>query len=682
MVFVGDLDGMPWGIKKAVLLCNDLLLLPISLYLSLYLVTGDHSSGNNVSALIYFSLPLYSAVIFMKFGLYRAIVRYIGFKAFLSIGYAVTISAIVFYLVALAGTSFFEIKSIPVSAHIVYWLMSMVLVGGSRVIARQIMHMLLSDKEGHSKKGNNSVAIYGAGTTGVRLSRFLRSSGEYCQKVFFDEDLKITGREIDGIKVLFPSNLQWLCEQHGIKEVFLAIPNANSAKRKKILDDLSRCAVKVRTIPSFSELVAGKAQVEDLREVAVEDLLGRAPVAPKRELIEGCITGKTVLVTGAGGSIGSELCRQIVSLTPARLVLFERSEFALYQVEAELSNYIREHELDIDLVGLLGSVQHRRKMSKVMRAYRVDTVYHAAAYKHVPIVEHNPIEGVRNNIFGTFHTALAAKEANVETFVLVSTDKAVRPKNIMGATKRFAELVLQGLAQQKSNTKFCMVRFGNVLNSSGSVVPLFRKQIQNREPLTVTHPEVTRYFMTIPEAAQLVLQAGYIAKGGDVCVLDMGESVKIIDLAKKMIKLSGLSEKRDDTPEGDIEIKIVGLRPGEKLYEELLIGDNVSDTEHPLIMRAEEKMLSWEKVSDYLDQINAYCHDFNVEMVRSVLLDVVSGYEPQCGIQDQIWLAENAGCDDSSCSWNNNCIDKNNAEDKESIADHSSELNISGCTPA
>lgn len=639
MPFVGELRSISWKIKKVVLLLNDLILLPLSLYLAFYLAKGDFDIAGQLPLWLYVSLPIYSVFIFIKFGLYRAIVRYIGYKAFISIGYSVTISSLILLVIC---QTFYK-NEIPVSVNIIYWLLSAVLVGGSRVIARQIMHSILG-RNGlflQEESANSSiVAIYGAGSTGVQLSRYLRSQGKYNQRVFFDEDLKITGREIDGIKVIFPSNLQWLCEQHHIDEVFLAIPNADANKRKHILDELSKCHVRVRTIPGFSDIVSGKARIEELREVAVEELLGREPVSPKRELLEGCIKGKTILVTGAGGSIGSELCRQIISLNPVRLVLFERSEFGLYQIESELSNFIKENELEVDLIGLLGSVQHRRKMAKVMKAYRIETVYHAAAYKHVPIVEHNPIEGVRNNIFGTLNTALAAKEAAVETFVLVSTDKAVRPKNIMGATKRFAELILQGLAEKPSKTKFCMVRFGNVLNSSGSVVPLFRKQILNKEPITVTHPEVTRYFMTIPEAAQLVLQAGFIAKGGDVCVLDMGESVKIVELAKKMISLSGLSEKTANNPNGDIEIKFVGLRPGEKLYEELLIGDNVSDTEHPLIMRAEEKRLAWSEVNDFLEKMDKYCHEFNVEQVRNILLSVVSGYEPQCGIQDKLWLVE------------------------------------------
>jgi len=395
--------------------------------------------------------------------------------------------------------------------------------------------------------------------------------------------------------------------------------------------------VPVKSIPSMFELVSGVAKVDEIREIGIEDLLGRDTVQPETHLLKQCIAGKSVMVTGAGGSIGSELCRQILTQTPTNLVLFEESEFALYQIEQELSAVNQAWGGKVRIVPILGSVTHRHRMEHVLRAFGVQTVYHAAAYKHVPLVEHNLIEGVLNNVFGTWRTADAAKNAGVETFVLISTDKAVRPTNVMGASKRFAELVLQAFSRDGGATRYCMVRFGNVLGSSGSVVPLFKKQIALGGPLTVTHPEITRYFMTIPEAAGLVLQAGAMGQGGDVFVLDMGATVRIVDLARRMIHLSGLDVRDESNPEGDIEIQFSGLRPGEKLYEELLIGENVSGTEHPLIMRAEEIELPWSFLLKKLEQIDHACHQFDCETVRHILQEVVDGYQPSGGICDHVW---------------------------------------------
>jgi len=387
----------------------------------------------------------------------------------------------------------------------------------------------------------------------------------------------------------------------------------------------------------MADLVQGKTKLEEFKDVGVEDLLGRDSVAPKAELMSADIAGKVVMVTGAGGSIGSELCRQIIQLSPTKLVLFDLSEFALYTIDKELNEFKQEHDLAVEILPLMGSVQRVNRIETVMKSFAVQTVYHAAAYKHVPLVEHNVVEGVRNNIFGTYYTARAAINAKVETFVLISTDKAVRPTNIMGTTKRMAELVLQALAKKQDSTRFCMVRFGNVLGSSGSVVPLFREQIRAGGPVTLTHPDITRYFMTIPEAAQLVIQAGAMGKGGDVFVLDMGDSVKIFDLASKIIHLSGLSIKDAQNPEGDIEIKCTGLRPGEKLYEELLIGDNVMGTTHERIMTAQEVMLDWHKLELLLQQLDAACHGFDHELIREILLKAPTGFSPTDGICDLVW---------------------------------------------
>ncbi len=632
------LEDLPRFYKSVVLLLNDLFLIPFSLYLACYLITGGYSLSNGIPWLVYFSLPVVTSIIFLKFGMYRAIVRYLGLKTMWTIVGAATIATI--WLVV--STKVFYVGIIPLRVYAVFWLLSILCLGGSRFVARQIFNSLAMVRLNGDRLSNKKrVAIYGAGVTGVRLARYISSASEFVHVLYFDDDDKLFGREIDGIEVAPSDMLKELCSKHSVEEVFLAIPNADVEKRKKVIEQLLDCMVRVKTVPGFAGIVSGEVRVEELREISVDDILGRDTVLPRKELLSGCIQDKTVLVTGAGGSIGSELCRQIVMLAPQKLILFELSEFALYKIESDLkSMMVNEYSIDIEIIALLGSVQQKKRLLQVMKAYNVQTVYHAAAYKHVPIVEHNPIEGVRNNIFGTLNAVAAANETGVETFVLVSTDKAVRPTNIMGATKRFAELVLQGISESGTKTKFCMVRFGNVLNSSGSVVPLFARQIENKEPITVTHPEVTRYFMTIPEAAQLVLQAGYIAKGGDVCVLDMGEPVKIMDLARKMIALSGYKEKTASS-NGDIEIKIVGLRPGEKLYEELLIGDNVTGTDHPLIMRAEESSIPWEELQSIIGELDQCCHGIDVKGVRDILLAVVSGYDPECDIQDKVWLENN-----------------------------------------
>lgn len=427
------------------------------------------------------------------------------------------------------------------------------------------------------------------------------------------------------------------------EKVLLALPRASRSERKAILDKLANLTVEVLTVPSMEDIVNGDATIDQLRDVPIEDLLGRDPVAPRPNLMSADIAGKVVMVTGAGGSIGSELCRQILMQQPTKLVLFELSEYGLYAIEKELSGMVKEQGLAVEVIPLLGSVQRINRLQTVMESFGVQTLYHAAAYKHVPLVEYNVVEGVRNNIFGTLYTAQAAVRAKVETFVLISTDKAVRPTNVMGTTKRMAELVLQALAKAEGdqhNTRFCMVRFGNVLGSSGSVIPLFKKQIAAGGPVTVTHKDITRFFMTIPEAAQLVIQAGAMGKGGDVFVLDMGESVRIADLAENLIKLSGLEVKSDANPHGDIAIEFSGLRPGEKLYEELLIGDNVSQTSHERIMTAQEISLTWDELNVILEQLDIACHNFEHHAIRQLLLDAPTGFNPTDGISDLVWHAK------------------------------------------
>jgi FlaA1/EpsC-like NDP-sugar epimerase len=437
--------------------------------------------------------------------------------------------------------------------------------------------------------------------------------------------------------------LPGLIEEFGVSRVLLALPSVSRRRRLEIINNLEQFPVHVQTMPDTADLASGNARVDDIREVDITDILGRDPVPPNPKLLDACIRGKSVMVTGAGGSIGSELCLQIAGLGPKRLVLLDLSEAALYSIDQTLQDLGQRKLLNVEIIALIGSAHHQNRVREVLETYAVETVYHAAAYKHVPLVEHNMIEGVHNNVFGTLHTAEAAIAAGVKSFVLVSTDKAVLPTNVMGATKRFAELVLQGLNRRGSGTTFSMVRFGNVLASSGSVVPLFREQIRNGGPVTVTHPEIVRYFMTIPEAASLVIQAGSMGTGGDVFVLDMGQPVRIRDLAEKMIHLMGLTIRDDDHPDGDIEISYTGLRPAEKLYEELLIGSNVAGTEHPRIMRAEEECLPWEELKSLVDQLWHACQRLDCARAREVLQHAMVGYTPTKEVEDLVWRQRNAG---------------------------------------
>lgn len=445
-----------------------------------------------------------------------------------------------------------------------------------------------------------------------------------------DDDPSKAGQIIFGIRVHHSSEFESLSSLYNPVKLLLAINNINKRERLKLLEKISGWPIELQSVPSVEDIAAGKARATDVQDLDVADLLGRAPIDPDIDLLQKNITGKSVMVTGAGGSIGSELCRQILAQKPKTLVLFELNEFNLYTIDQELVNIKNNLKLETKIIAALGSVQRENRVNKLMVAHQVETVYHAAAYKHVPIVEDNIIEGIRNNVFGTLSCANAAIEAGVKNFTLISTDKAVRPTNIMGASKRLAELVLQALADRDTDTNFTMVRFGNVLGSSGSVVPLFKKQIRDGGPVTVTHPDIIRYFMLIPEAAQLVIQAGAMGHNGQVFVLDMGEPVKIIDLAKRMIHLMGMKEFYDgQSDEGDIEIKFTGLRPGEKLYEELLIGENVQGTSHQKVMTACEEKLSWTEMEVLIDQLDVCCHDFDVECIRRILLDAPTGYSPK-----------------------------------------------------
>jgi len=487
------------------------------------------------------------------------------------------------------------------------------------------------------------VAIYGAGDAGARLSSVLLGGPDFEPVAFIDDKKSLQGSSINGLTVLGLDALPQMVRQMRIERILLAMPSASRRRRREILTALEPLGLHVQSLPHLTDLIAGKARIDELRDVDVGDLLGRDPVPPNPRLFGSCIRGKCVLVTGAGGSIGSELCRQILRLAPSRLVLFEMSEIALYTIERELNEIAARDQLDVEVVPLLGNAHHRQRVREVLSAYGVQTIYHAAAYKHVPIVEHNVIEGIHNNVLSTWYTAEAAIETGVETFVLISTDKAVNPANVMGATKRLAELVLQGLQERSSSTRFCMVRFGNVLASSGSVVPLFQEQIRRGGPVTVTHPDVIRYFMTIPEAAQLVIQAGSMAKGGDVFVLDMGRPVRIDDLARRMINLTGLTVRTADNPEGDIEIEYTGLRTAEKLFEELLIGTNVTGTDHPMILRAMEHRLPWMRMQQLLNDLLTALSSFDCHRALALLTEAVAEYNGQgIEISDYVWTRKQA----------------------------------------
>ncbi len=627
--------SLPRFHKRTISVAIDSLLIITSFYLALWARLGEISLQSVSHSLATLACTLVvSLAVFIKLGLYRAVLRYLTFHALTVVVGGAFVSA----LSVVIFSYYFE-APVPRTVPVIYMTFLVLLCGGARMLVRSIIV-----QSGRNNSECARVLIYGAGTTGRQLAIALRNAENYQVKGFLDNDPSLDNTVIQGLVVSAPKQVDALVEKHEIDKILLAIPRADRAERKTVLDSLIHLPVEVLTVPDFDDIVEGHATVDQLKDVAIEDLLGRDPVAPNADLLKANIENKVVMVTGAGGSIGSELCRQIIKQKPTTLVLFELSEFGLYEIDKELSAAVDAEGLEIEIVPLLGSVQRINRLANTMKAFNVQTVYHAAAYKHVPLVEYNVVEGVRNNVFGTHYCAKAAIEAKVESFVLVSTDKAVRPTNVMGTTKRMAELALQALAEEQNakpnGTRFCMVRFGNVLGSSGSVIPLFKRQIEKGEAITVTHPEIIRYFMTIPEAAQLVIQAGAMGKGGDVFVLDMGEPVKIVDLAKNLIKLSGLEVKSQNNPQGDIEIKFTGLRPGEKLFEELLIGDNVQGTDHERIMTANEQFLPVSEFSEILDKLDNYCHNFDHESIRTILLETPTGFNPTDGIGDLVWNAK------------------------------------------
>ena len=629
-LFIGKILTIPRYQKRIVSLVVDSLFLPFALWLAFSLRLDEVYFPDNQAVLASMMVTvLVSIFIFVRLGLYRAVIRYMSNHAMMAVFAGVSISTLVLVI-----SSFVLQAQIPRSVPVIYWCLALVFVGGSRMMARSLVHKRVV-------KTKERVVIYGAGKSGLQLSSILFHSKELQPVAFIDDNPALQGSVLNGVRVYAPQEFAGVVARYSAKRVLLALGHAPRSQRSLVIRFLESYPVIVQTMPDINDVVSGTAKIEEIRDVDIEDLLGRDEVSPDRSLLAECITKKVVMVTGAGGSIGSELCRQILRLKPAKLILFDLSEFALYEIEQELRRSISRKELSVELHALMGSIQNQHRLEMIMSSYSVETVYHAAAYKHVPLVEHNVVEGVRNNVFGTWYCAEAAIKSEVETFVLISTDKAVRPTNVMGATKRMAELVLQGLAQRQDKTRFCMVRFGNVLGSSGSVVPLFRKQIEEGGPVTVTHPEITRFFMTIPEAALLVLQAGSMGEGGEVFLLDMGDSVKIFDLAEKLIRLMGLEVKSDENPEGDVEIRYTGLRPGEKLYEELLVGNDPKATAHSRIMKGREISLVWDEVAAFLDDMNKHCSGFDCKALREVLLRAPLGYAPMNELDDLVWSKNN-----------------------------------------
>lgn len=634
--------GLPRWVKRVVVILLDISLCFLTIWLAYYLRLGEfvgftrHSQWGEGATWASLASVMLAVPLFLISGLYRTIFRYSGWPALLAVARAVGIYGLLFFVIF----TVIGVANVPRTVGIIQPILLLLFVGVARGLARFWLggHYQDSLKRAATPK----VLIFGAGNTGRQLAIAIAASHEMRVVGFLDNDDRLQGNVVNGQPVYNPADLRSLVSTFNISYVLLAMPSIKRKRRNEILNEIRGASVSVRTLPNLTDLATGKVGVSDLQELDIDDLLGREPVMPNRILIAKKILGKIVLVTGAGGSIGSELCRQILMVGPAKLLLVEQSEFALYNIEQELKEKISANRgaTSITLLPLIASVQDEGRMREIMSSWRPDIVYHAAAYKHVPLVEHNPAAGIENNLMGTLHAAQAAIENGVSDFVLISTDKAVRPTNIMGASKRLAEMALQALADKKSDTKFSMVRFGNVLGSSGSVVPKFREQILNGGPITLTHLDVTRYFMTLPEAAQLVIQSGAMAKGGDVFVLDMGRPVKIIDLARRMVELSGLTVKDEAHSDGDIEILVTGLRSGEKLYEELLIGENPTATLHPSIMKAREQFIPWDEFEPKLHALRIALSANDIGVIRQMVQQLVDGYIPSKEILDWVHLQQ------------------------------------------
>jgi FlaA1/EpsC-like NDP-sugar epimerase len=654
------LVALPRRQKRLIQVATDIAVVWGALWLAFVVRLGIDEVFNPVldHLWLFLAAPVVAIPLFIRFGMYRAVMRYLGNDALIAIIKAVSLSSLILGVVVYWYSNHENV--VPRSIIFNYWWLSLIMVGGLRLAMRQyflgdwfsaVQHVPFASRD----DGLPRVAIYGAGAAGNQLVAALRMGRVMRPVAFIDDDTSISDRVISGLLVYKPKHIQRMIDVTGAQEILLAIPSSNRTRRREVLGFLEGFPLHVRSVPGFMDLASGRVKVDDIQEVDIADLLGRDAVPAQSDLLERCIKGQSVLVTGAGGSIGSELCRQILVLRPTILLLFDHSEFNLYSILSELERRITRESLPVRILPILGSVRNPTKLLDVMKTWRVATVYHAAAYKHVPMVEHNIAEGVLNNVIGTLNTAQAALQSGVANFVLISTDKAVRPTNVMGSTKRLAELTLQALSlelapvlfgeqsnvSQVNKTRFTMVRFGNVLGSSGSVIPLFHKQIKSGGPLTVTHPKITRYFMTIPEAAQLVIQAGSMGLGGDVFVLDMGAPVRIVELAEKMVHLSGLSVRSESNPHGDIAIEFSGLRPGEKLYEELLIGENVAATQHPMIMSASEDYLAWDVLKEKLRELLLALDQDDFTRVRQLLRETVSGYAPDGEIVDWIYQQRN-----------------------------------------
>ena len=631
---------LPRPVKRALALGADALMCAITVWMAFNLRMETWTSWSPAHFTAFAGAAAFALPLFIVFGLSRAIFRYAGLPALMTVVKAVAIYGLMYGFA-------FTLVSVPDVPRSVGLLQPLLLLLGVTLSRAFVRYWLGGTYQGIlGRSGLPQVLIYGAGSAGRQLAAALKASPELFVVGFLDDDDRLHGQVLNGLKIYAPASLLSLVGKLRVTQVYLAIPSVSRARRNEILELVRAAHVQVRTLPGMMELAQGKVQVSDLKELDIEDLLGRDPVTPNPLMLAKNLTGKVVMVTGAGGSIGSELCRQILKMRPTTLLLVELTEFALYSIHHELERLVADPtRQDVTLVPLLANVRDAARMGEIFGTWKPKTVYHTAAYKHVPLVEHNPSEGVKNNVTGTLITALQASLHGVSDFVLVSTDKAVRPTNVMGASKRLAEMVLQSQAavmhERNGSTRFCMVRFGNVLGSSGSVVPLFRKQIKEGGPITLTDDRITRYFMTIPEAAQLVIQAGAMANGGDVFVLDMGEPVRIIDLAKRMVELSGLGLKDEANPAGDIEIRVMGLRPGEKLYEELLIGDNPLPTHHARIMKAHEDFLPWTQLQPKLNALNQALDINDVPRIRDLLKDLVPGYQPDGDVVDWVWM-ENA----------------------------------------
>ena len=598
----------------------DYLLLILSFWLSLTIRDNAIFIPTIETSLLISFCSIVAIPIFYFSGLYKSLVRYSGINTFLSIIIAMLAYSFLWFLVLIISKIIIK----PYDFLAINLLVTISLLGGVRFLARRWFFL-------NNIRNKKNAIIYGAGSAGIELAYALSHSPEINIIGFFDDNKALHGKYLDWLKIFSPNEIDKLISKSSISEIFIAIPSLSKLERAKLLSSLKKYPVIIKSIPSLSDLAEGKLSISDLKEIRIEDLLNRETVKPNQDLLIQNIEDKNILVTGAGGSIGSQLCRNIVKLKPNLLILFDISEASLYLIEREL----REQHLDIKILAMIGNVTRRNRLDYIIKHYHINTIYHAAAYKHVPLVEKNTIPGIRCNIFGTLTCINAAIDNNVESFVFISTDKAVRPTNIMGATKRFAELILQSRSNQESSggkeiiTKISMVRFGNVLGSSGSVVPLFKSQIKKGGPLTVTDPNIIRYFMTIEEASELVIQAGAMGRNGDIFLLDMGEPVYILDLAKDMIRLSGKTIKDDSNPDGDIEIIFTGLRPGEKLFEELLIDQKSETTIHKQIMKADDQWIEWKKMEQYLTKLEQAITSSNFTMIREIFLETVSGYNPK-----------------------------------------------------